>query len=104
MQARQRVSTAADGELQVEDYEKPRVTTKSSFGGADSVNAGVPEVETEAGAPAARAGTGKGASDHRDVRAPDGRGGAGAGGSTLRGGRRVGLPLLPRAVGGCVDT
>eukprot|EP00965_Chrysotila_dentata_P091700 3027339-Pleurochrysis_carterae.AAC.1 len=39
MQARQRVSTAADGSVTVEDYEKPRVTTNSSFGGNDAVNA-----------------------------------------------------------------
>eukprot|EP00965_Chrysotila_dentata_P044849 1489998-Pleurochrysis_carterae.AAC.1 len=45
LQSRQRVSTAADGTLRVEDYDKPRVTTNSSFGGADSVNAGVPEAE-----------------------------------------------------------
>eukprot|EP00965_Chrysotila_dentata_P092037 3038690-Pleurochrysis_carterae.AAC.1 len=45
LQARQRVSTAADGSLRVEDYDKPRVTTNSSYGGADGVNAGVPEAE-----------------------------------------------------------
>eukprot|EP00965_Chrysotila_dentata_P042888 1424161-Pleurochrysis_carterae.AAC.1 len=45
MQARQRVSRAADGSVRVEDYAKPRVTTNSSFGGVDAVNAGVADVE-----------------------------------------------------------
>eukprot|EP00965_Chrysotila_dentata_P000627 20054-Pleurochrysis_carterae.AAC.1 len=45
LQQRQRVSTGADGTLRVEDYDKPRVTTNSSYGGADGVNAGVPEAE-----------------------------------------------------------
>eukprot|EP00965_Chrysotila_dentata_P011356 370611-Pleurochrysis_carterae.AAC.1 len=40
MQARQRVTQAADGAVHVEDYAKPQVTTNSSFGGTDAVNAG----------------------------------------------------------------
>eukprot|EP00965_Chrysotila_dentata_P118981 3933825-Pleurochrysis_carterae.AAC.2 len=31
--------------MRIEDYEKPRVTTNASFGGADAVNAGVPGAE-----------------------------------------------------------
>eukprot|EP00965_Chrysotila_dentata_P260588 6213958-Pleurochrysis_carterae.AAC.2 len=45
MQARQRVSRAADGSVRVEDYAKPRVATDSSFGGIDAVNAGVADAE-----------------------------------------------------------
>eukprot|EP00965_Chrysotila_dentata_P138520 4582202-Pleurochrysis_carterae.AAC.1 len=45
MQARQRVRVHADGSRTVEDYEKPRVTTNSSYGGVDGVNASVPEEE-----------------------------------------------------------
>eukprot|EP00965_Chrysotila_dentata_P052069 1728121-Pleurochrysis_carterae.AAC.1 len=45
MQARQRVTRVADGSACVEEYSKPRVTTNSSFGGADGVNAGVADVE-----------------------------------------------------------
>eukprot|EP00965_Chrysotila_dentata_P021671 717575-Pleurochrysis_carterae.AAC.1 len=45
MQARQRVHARADGSYEVEDYDKPRVTTNSSYGGADGVNASVPEAE-----------------------------------------------------------
>eukprot|EP00965_Chrysotila_dentata_P189001 6173075-Pleurochrysis_carterae.AAC.1 len=45
LQQRQRVSTAVDGSLHVGEYDKPRVTTNASFGGIDSVNAGVPEAE-----------------------------------------------------------
>eukprot|EP00965_Chrysotila_dentata_P033639 1119966-Pleurochrysis_carterae.AAC.1 len=45
MQARQRVRARGDGSHVVEDYEKPRVTTNSSYGGVDGVNASVPEAE-----------------------------------------------------------
>eukprot|EP00965_Chrysotila_dentata_P146040 4824358-Pleurochrysis_carterae.AAC.1 len=45
MQARQRVTQEADGTVHVKDYAKPRVTTNSSFGGADAVNAGVADAE-----------------------------------------------------------
>eukprot|EP00965_Chrysotila_dentata_P131008 4330799-Pleurochrysis_carterae.AAC.1 len=45
MQARQQVSRATDGAVQVKDYAKPRVTTNSSFGGVDGVNAGVADAE-----------------------------------------------------------
>eukprot|EP00965_Chrysotila_dentata_P162855 5378307-Pleurochrysis_carterae.AAC.1 len=31
--------------MRVEEYSKPRVTTNSSFGGPDGVNAGVPDAE-----------------------------------------------------------
>eukprot|EP00965_Chrysotila_dentata_P137184 4537774-Pleurochrysis_carterae.AAC.1 len=31
--------------MHVEDYAKPRVTTNSSYGGRDGVNAGVPDAE-----------------------------------------------------------
>jgi hypothetical protein len=41
LQARARVG--ADGRL--EEYMKPRITTDSSFGGVDSINAGVPDAE-----------------------------------------------------------
>eukprot|EP00965_Chrysotila_dentata_P247250 6207644-Pleurochrysis_carterae.AAC.1 len=46
MQARQRVvAGSGDGPVQVEHYEKPRVTTNASFGGVDAVNAAVPVAE-----------------------------------------------------------
>eukprot|EP00965_Chrysotila_dentata_P088185 2911724-Pleurochrysis_carterae.AAC.1 len=45
MQARQRVTKGEGGDLHVEDYAKPRVTTNSSYGGRDGVNAGVPDAE-----------------------------------------------------------
>eukprot|EP00965_Chrysotila_dentata_P021661 717383-Pleurochrysis_carterae.AAC.1 len=45
MQARQRVHLRGDGTYVVEEYDKPRVTTNSSFGGEDGVNASVPEAE-----------------------------------------------------------
>eukprot|EP00965_Chrysotila_dentata_P000115 4098-Pleurochrysis_carterae.AAC.1 len=45
MQVRQKVARAPDGTVLVEDYAKPRVTTNSSFGGADAVNAGVADAE-----------------------------------------------------------
>eukprot|EP00965_Chrysotila_dentata_P053982 1791213-Pleurochrysis_carterae.AAC.1 len=35
----------ADGKVAIKDYEKPRVTTNSSFGGGNAVNAGVPDDE-----------------------------------------------------------
>ena len=41
LQSRMRLSS--DGEL--EEYQKPRITTDNSFGGVDSVNAGVPDGE-----------------------------------------------------------
>eukprot|EP00965_Chrysotila_dentata_P076783 2534995-Pleurochrysis_carterae.AAC.1 len=45
MQARQRVTKGEKGEVHVEDYSKPRVTTSSSYGGRDGVNTGVPDAE-----------------------------------------------------------
>eukprot|EP00965_Chrysotila_dentata_P244451 6205984-Pleurochrysis_carterae.AAC.1 len=45
MQARQRVHVRDDGSYVVEDYDTPRVTTNSRYGGADGVNASVPEAE-----------------------------------------------------------
>eukprot|EP00965_Chrysotila_dentata_P065146 2159539-Pleurochrysis_carterae.AAC.1 len=45
MQARQRVRVHTDGTHAVEDYEKPRVNTNSSYGGVDGVNTSVPEEE-----------------------------------------------------------
>eukprot|EP00965_Chrysotila_dentata_P162524 5366564-Pleurochrysis_carterae.AAC.3 len=45
MQARQQVHVRDDGSFEVEDYDKLRVTTNSSFGGVDGVNASVPEEE-----------------------------------------------------------
>eukprot|EP00965_Chrysotila_dentata_P026435 875299-Pleurochrysis_carterae.AAC.1 len=45
MQARQRVTRTEEGEVRVEEYLKPRVTTSSSFGGPDGVNAGVPDAK-----------------------------------------------------------
>eukprot|EP00965_Chrysotila_dentata_P141126 4664606-Pleurochrysis_carterae.AAC.1 len=45
LQARQRVTQGERGEVKVEEYAKPRVTTNSSYGGKDGVNAGVPVAE-----------------------------------------------------------
>eukprot|EP00965_Chrysotila_dentata_P114573 3786868-Pleurochrysis_carterae.AAC.1 len=45
LQVRQRVVQETNGATRVEDYQKPRVTTNSSFGGQDGVNAAVPEEE-----------------------------------------------------------
>eukprot|EP00965_Chrysotila_dentata_P026996 896002-Pleurochrysis_carterae.AAC.1 len=42
---RQRVHVRDDGTHEVEDHDKPRVTTNSSFGGEDGVNASVAEAE-----------------------------------------------------------
>ena len=50
LQARSRVRE--DGVL--EDYMKPRITTDGSFGGPDSVNAGVTDVERAVGLPSAQ--------------------------------------------------
>eukprot|EP00965_Chrysotila_dentata_P024957 827556-Pleurochrysis_carterae.AAC.1 len=55
MQARQRVRVHADGSHSVEDYEKPRVTTNSSYGGADGVDASVPEAERAVALPRVQA-------------------------------------------------
>eukprot|EP00965_Chrysotila_dentata_P069122 2284176-Pleurochrysis_carterae.AAC.1 len=45
MQVRQCVMRGAEGEMRVEDYAKPRVTTNSSYAGKDGLNAGVPDAE-----------------------------------------------------------
>eukprot|EP00965_Chrysotila_dentata_P003157 103208-Pleurochrysis_carterae.AAC.1 len=45
MQQRQRVREGGDGTFSVKHYEKPRVTTNSSYGGVDGVDASVPEAE-----------------------------------------------------------
>ena len=50
MQARSRVG--ADGRL--EDYMKPRITSDGSYGGPDSVNAGVTDAERAVGLPSAQ--------------------------------------------------
>jgi len=50
LQARSRVRD--DGVL--EDYMKPRITTDGSYGGPDSVNAGVTDVERAVGLPSAQ--------------------------------------------------
>ena len=51
MQPRTRLQ--ADG-ITLEEYEKPRMTTDSSFGGVDSVNAGVPGAERSVALPSAQ--------------------------------------------------
>ena len=50
LQARSRV--CEDGSL--EDYMKPRITTDGSFGGPDSLNAGVTDIERAVGLPSAQ--------------------------------------------------
>eukprot|EP00965_Chrysotila_dentata_P032800 1093456-Pleurochrysis_carterae.AAC.1 len=55
MQARQRVRVHDDGSHSVENYEKPRVTTNSSYGGVDGVNASVPEEERAVALPRVQA-------------------------------------------------
>ena len=52
MQPRSRLM--ADG-VTLEEYEKPRITTDSSFGGVDSVNGGVPDAERSVALPSAQA-------------------------------------------------
>ena len=95
LQARTRV--LADGT--VEDYLKPRITTDSSFGGIDSVNAGVPGAERAVTLPSAQT-LGRGwaisSSAYRDLPAASIAGSDDDAGSDRRGGRA-------RAGGYCVD-
>eukprot|EP00965_Chrysotila_dentata_P118050 3901923-Pleurochrysis_carterae.AAC.1 len=55
MQQRQRVHQGPGGTFTVENYEKPRVTTNSSYGGVDGVNASVPETERAVALPRVQA-------------------------------------------------